>query len=697
MKIIIRALVIGLFTICFAGAASAATFTVNTTNDTADAAPGDGVCADSVAACSMRAAISEANALAGADIITIGGVTYTQTLVAANEDLNAGGDWDITSQITINGVSEASTILQASTTIGTATERVLNVRAGGNLTLTNATVRFGRFNGTMTANTRGAGIENLGVLTLDHVTVRDNQVTSTSGNPIAAGINNQGTAVTLISSTVTANVTTRSVGVAGSASAFGGGMASLTAATLTFTDSSVSGNSAVTTAAFAGFGFGAGLYLENVFNLTATNSHFDNNTGTGVLTGGGSNGNGIRALSAAGAASLSLTNCTFNGNVGNGTGNSHQGIGLQLFTVTSAAATLTATLNQVTVNGNTAPGNGLGISSQTNGGNLTVNILNSTISNHTTGVNGAGVLASNASATIASVTTYNVTNSTISGNIASGIGGGFAMEQPGTGSVIANFNYSTIANNRANNDNTGATDNGGGLARLSGTLNLKNSIVADNSVGTGSTGPDISGAVVSGDYNHIEDLTGATITGTTTNNTTGAPLIGLLANNGGPTLTHLPGAGSPVLNAIPSGTNDCGTTITTDQRLGTRPSGGACEKGSVEVVGLAPGPWDLSGFVRTAEGRPIRNVIVTVSGGSLASPISVQTGMLGSYQFLDLPGDTYTVTVSAKRFTFTPTSQVVALGADNASVNFTADPGFGIRSAGSGPQGEGILLSDGRP
>jgi hypothetical protein len=185
--------------------------------------------------------------------------------------------------------------MQANAVIGAASERVFNVRAGGNLTLTNMTVRNGNFSGTMTANTRGAGIENLGILTLDHVTVRDNRVLSNSGNPIAAGINNQGTAVTLISSTITSNVTTRAVGVAGSASAFGGGMASLTAATLTFTDSSISGNTAITTAAFAGFGFGAGLYLENVFVLNATNSHFDNNTGAGVLTGGGANGNGIRA------------------------------------------------------------------------------------------------------------------------------------------------------------------------------------------------------------------------------------------------------------------------------------------------------------------------------------------------------------------------------------------------------------------
>src|SRR5580692_7616384 len=46
----------------FAAATPAHTFTVNTTNDTHDATPGDGICADSSGQCSLRAAIEEANA-----------------------------------------------------------------------------------------------------------------------------------------------------------------------------------------------------------------------------------------------------------------------------------------------------------------------------------------------------------------------------------------------------------------------------------------------------------------------------------------------------------------------------------------------------------------------------------------------------------------------------------------------------------
>ena len=48
----------------------------------------------------------------------------------------------------------------------------------------------------------------------------------------------------------------------------------------------------------------------------------------------------------------------------------------------------------------------------------------------------------------------------------------------------------------------------------------------------------MSGSVNSQDYNHISLLAGATITGTTTHNTTGDPFIDKLTDNGGPTETN---------------------------------------------------------------------------------------------------------------------------------------------------------------
>ena len=49
--------------------ARAANFIVDNTGDTADALPGDGLCDDGGGNCTLRAAIEEANALNGPDII----------------------------------------------------------------------------------------------------------------------------------------------------------------------------------------------------------------------------------------------------------------------------------------------------------------------------------------------------------------------------------------------------------------------------------------------------------------------------------------------------------------------------------------------------------------------------------------------------------------------------------------------------
>ncbi|MEP6820802.1 MAG: hypothetical protein ABI946_00470 [Chthoniobacterales bacterium] len=77
---------------------------VNSTAETPDVAPGDGTCADGEGACSLRAAITKSNALAGADVVTI---------------------------------------IQAGTTVQSATERVIHCLGGATLILNDLTVRNG--------------------------------------------------------------------------------------------------------------------------------------------------------------------------------------------------------------------------------------------------------------------------------------------------------------------------------------------------------------------------------------------------------------------------------------------------------------------------------------------------------------------------------------------------------------------------
>ena len=67
-----------------------------------DAAPGDGVCADALGRCTLRAAIQEANALAGADVITfgqkmsitIGAALGKLPLITDRLTIDASGVWD---------------------------------------------------------------------------------------------------------------------------------------------------------------------------------------------------------------------------------------------------------------------------------------------------------------------------------------------------------------------------------------------------------------------------------------------------------------------------------------------------------------------------------------------------------------------------------------------------------------------------
>ena len=128
-----------------------APFTVNTTADTVDASPGNGVCADASGNCSLRAAISEANALAGADTITLDAGVYQLTRLNAlgvNEDGNSTGDLDILSSLTLIGSAAGNTIIQAGSNSGDGIDKVIAANPactdGVNITISNVTITYGR-------------------------------------------------------------------------------------------------------------------------------------------------------------------------------------------------------------------------------------------------------------------------------------------------------------------------------------------------------------------------------------------------------------------------------------------------------------------------------------------------------------------------------------------------------------------------
>src|SRR2546428_469029 len=92
-----------------AAPAVAATFTVNDTTDTVDAALGDGMCATAGGTCTLRAAIQEANALPGPDTIMVPAGTCLLTIEGRDDDLAATGDLDIPDDVTITCACDTTT------------------------------------------------------------------------------------------------------------------------------------------------------------------------------------------------------------------------------------------------------------------------------------------------------------------------------------------------------------------------------------------------------------------------------------------------------------------------------------------------------------------------------------------------------------------------------------------------------------
>ncbi len=121
------------------GNAWAATFTVSSTADLVDDAPGNGVCSAG-GACTLRAAVQETNALAGEDTIVVPAGTFVLTLAGGPENDAATGDLDILGPLTIKGAGMGATVID-----GGGVGRVFEVRASTSqqFVLSDLTIRGG--------------------------------------------------------------------------------------------------------------------------------------------------------------------------------------------------------------------------------------------------------------------------------------------------------------------------------------------------------------------------------------------------------------------------------------------------------------------------------------------------------------------------------------------------------------------------
>ena len=140
------------------GATSATHFVVTKVADT-----NDGVCNSD---CSLREAISAANAQPGTDSISFAlDGTFSLSLIGRLEDQNNSGDLDIKESLFIIGRGVGQTIIE-----GMGQDRVFDVR-GGSAELHHLTIRHGSLSPTVETTANGGCIRQTGftTLTLDHL------------------------------------------------------------------------------------------------------------------------------------------------------------------------------------------------------------------------------------------------------------------------------------------------------------------------------------------------------------------------------------------------------------------------------------------------------------------------------------------------------------------------------------------------
>lgn len=460
--------------------------------------------------------------------------TLREAITAANANTASGA---VVGECAAGSTSDADTIdltgLTGSITLTSvlpnlSSDMLLNGPGPGTLTIQRGNLNFAVFtvSSSATAAISGLAVQggspstNFGILNSGTLNLSDCTV---SGFGRGVG-NGQGT-LTISNCTVSGNLN-------------GGGISN-SQGTLNLINSVVSGND-------SRGAFGPGI--DNSGTLNVTNSIITNNLGhnaisngfggTATFTNSTISNNGERGLINHG--NLSMTGGSI---VGNSNGGAILG-GI-------------AMLNGVTVSNNSNTG-GTGFG----GGGLFINgsavtVINCLVTNNSTTSDGGGIRNGGGKATII--------NTTVSGNNSVGRGGGVNTVDGG----LANFvgvNL-TITGNRAGF--------GGGVFRESGPMKFKNSIIAANFFQNGTSPSDIGGTVdASSSFNLVGVGGSGGLSNGVNNNQVGVnPLLGPLANNGGPTLTHALLSNSPALDAGDNCVTEvahCGEPtlpqLTTDQR-----------------------------------------------------------------------------------------------------------------------------------
>jgi CSLREA domain-containing protein len=218
-----------------------------------------------------------------------------------------------------------------------------------------------------------------------------------------------------------------------------------------------------------------------------------------------------------------------------------------------------------------------------------------------------------------------VFRSTIAGNVATDAGGGIHVF-PGIGVFL---NDSTVSGNTAPVGAAIFTEPVGTSGLWNGSASVLSSTVSANvgatslagSIGLGSSAVDGGSGVACGGPagswpNGRTVVTDGSCALPAGENPVVADLgLGPLADNGGPTLTHLPEPGSPVVDIVvpDAGIGRC-TGPVTDQRGVFRPQGLACDAGSVESEYVVGGDLIVDTALDAVDAAPGDGVCATGAG-----------------------------------------------------------------------------------
>ena len=440
------------------------TIVVNSTLDRPDLTPGDGVVNTGTSGeVTLRAAIMEANALAGFQEIFVPAGTYNLTIAGRSEDSAATGDLDVAiGGLRIRGAGNGQTIID-----GGKLDRLFQVATDGELELDGLTLR----NGDVGVSQDGGAIDTAGEVRLQNVTLSDHSARTGGAIFVRNGAE--------VFAEKTRFENNRAAGSAG----VGGAIATATTvpngAPVNLVDSDLVGNTAT---------LGGGAIFSAAF-VRSVESRFVNNRVVAATNGQARGG----AIFADDFSFTEIIDSTLSQNVAQ-----TDGTGTALGGAIAADPNSTLNIRSSTFDLNEARG--------TNG---TTNRL-------------GGAVVSRGATTIS--------NSTFSSNRADTSGGAI---HHGTG--LLQITSTTIAGNHS-------AQSGGGVTVISGTANFKNVLVATNTATTGN--PDVNGVFASQGHNLVGLLGAATgFTNGTNGDLVGTatalnPLIGPLADNGGPTKTH---------------------------------------------------------------------------------------------------------------------------------------------------------------